>query len=208
MYKELNIPYTRLISFCITIGLFTFFIYHPYPFRWIAYAALSFLALLIGRDKNIVTNILGTTGKDLKLYSWIIIALVTSVLFAVILRNDADLAWIPSSMTWFAPIAALIGVVEELLFRGWLLSQFSGKQKWPGVVFSSLAHAGYKSLLFISPYLLYSVDPGHLFLYTFLAGLFLGLCRVISGSVWPALIAHAVFDIIIYGDQLSPWWVF
>jgi membrane protease YdiL (CAAX protease family) len=99
-------------------------------------------------------------------------------------------------------------MMEELLFRGWMLSQFKGKSIWIGVLITSLAHAFYKSILFFSPFLTYSIDPWRLFMLTFQAGLFLGLTRIFSGSVWPALIAHALFDILIYGDQPIPWWVF
>ncbi|HLO82642.1 MAG TPA: CPBP family intramembrane glutamic endopeptidase [Chitinophagaceae bacterium] len=208
MNKALNIAYSKLISFCIAIGLFTFFIHHPFPSRGIAYGAIVFLAMLVSWDKNLLKTIFGHAGSNLKLTSWIIFTLTVSLITAAMLRNEANLPLVPYSLTWFAPIAVLIGSMEELLFRGWLLSQFSGKQNLTGILFASLAHASYKSLLFISPYLIYSVDPWHLFAYTFLAGLFLGLSRVISGSVWPALLAHTVFDIIIYGDQLTPWWVF
>jgi hypothetical protein len=36
----------------------------------------------------------------------------------------------------------------------------------------------------------------------------LGLMRHFSGSVLPAVTAHVLFDILVYGDWAqAPWWV-
>jgi membrane protease YdiL (CAAX protease family) len=44
--------------------------------------------------------------------------------------------------------------------------------------------------------------------WTFLGGLFFGTLRQVARNVAPALAAHAVFDVIVYGALAqAPWWV-
>jgi membrane protease YdiL (CAAX protease family) len=43
---------------------------------------------------------------------------------------------------------------------------------------------------------------------TFAVGLILGVFKERSGSVWPPVTAHVLFDIVVYGEYGSaPWWV-
>jgi hypothetical protein len=32
--------------------------------------------------------------------------------------------------------------------------------------------------------------------------------RYYTGSVWPALLAHGIFDLLVYADSEQTWWVF
>jgi membrane protease YdiL (CAAX protease family) len=77
-----------------------------------------------------------------------------------------------------------------------------------GILFAALAHAAYKTALFLSPQIMYDLNTSGLFRMTFLAGLFLGATRYFTGSVWPALVAHMIFDLLIYADSPQTWWVF
>jgi membrane protease YdiL (CAAX protease family) len=44
--------------------------------------------------------------------------------------------------------------------------------------------------------------------WTFVGGVVLGLLRQISDSVVPPIVAHAVFDLLVYGALVrAPWWV-
>ena len=124
------------------------------------------------------------------------------------LRDEASMPIIPKSFGWFAILAAIIGSTEELVFRGWMQSQFSGRWAWLGILFAAFAHAAYKSALFLSPEIMYDLNTLGLFRMTFLAGIFLGGLRYYTGSVWPALLAHGIFDLLVYADSTIRWWVF
>jgi membrane protease YdiL (CAAX protease family) len=115
---------------------------------------------------------------------------------------------IPTSYTWFACTSAAIGATEELLFRGVIFYMLKKRNIFLTVIVSSLAHAGYKTLLFASPFVHQPIDLVKLFSYTFIAGLVLGSMRIFSGSTGPPLAAHVFWDIIVYGDSPeAPWWI-
>ena len=107
----------------------------------------------------------------------------------------------------FAIIAPVIGSAEELIFRGFLQGHLHRYGIIFSVIFATLSHTAYKCSLFIS-HSSYKTDISFLLIWTIVAGLILGALREISKNVTPALIAHACFDIIVYGDYaISPWWV-
>jgi len=108
----------------------------------------------------------------------------------------------------FVIVACLIGATEEVIYRGWLLSRLRALG-WPAaIVVSAVAHAAYKTALFAQPAVAVPIDHLSLALYTAAGGLVLGTLRVVSGSLWPALIAHAVFDFVVYRAVAhAPWWV-
>ncbi len=100
---------------------------------------------------------------------------------------------------------ALIGGVltplaEEFFFRGLLITAWRDRLGlWTTLVLQSLlfgflhlAHVGVE----IFPQ--FSVDPGlaaNIFITTALGGLLFGLIRVRSGSIWPAVLAHAAVNL-------------
>jgi membrane protease YdiL (CAAX protease family) len=198
----------RLLAFTVCILLFSLFIQHPLPLRFISFLCIFIVAYIFSTEQRFLTMITGGNSSRSVIAIWTVIAVCGSFLLAMESREDASLPLLPVSLSWFTIIAMAIGSMEELLFRGWMFSQFNGGWRWPAVVFTSLAHAAYKALLFTSGYLPYEVNTWDLFLVTFEAGIFLGLTRLFSRSVWPALIAHAIFDLLIYGDQAVPWWIF
>jgi membrane protease YdiL (CAAX protease family) len=91
-------------------------------------------------------------------------------------------------------VGLLPGICEELLFRGVLVRSFATRWSWPrAMVLSSLAFALYHH----SPYQL--VAP-------FLDGLILGYLTLRSGSIVPAMIAHALHNTMISLHRaLVPW---
>jgi membrane protease YdiL (CAAX protease family) len=198
----------RLLAFTACILLFSLFIPYPFPLRFIAFLCIFILAYIFATEKRFWKVFTGESNSRSAIALWTIIAVIGSLMLAKVSREDASLPLFPVSLGWFSFIAMMIGGMEELLFRGWMFSQFNRGWRWPAVIITSLAHAGYKALLFTSVHLPYEVNSWDLFLITFEAGIFLGLTRLFSRSVWPALIAHAIFDLLIYGDQQIPWWVF
>jgi membrane protease YdiL (CAAX protease family) len=123
-------------------------------------------------------------------------------------RLTIDTSAIPVMITWFAPIAIVIGLAEEIVFRG---VAFSMLQKWPAyltIPITSLLHASYKTILFLQPNIVHPIDTWFLFYTTFLAGLVLGFIRYAGKSVFPTMASHGLWDAIVYGDSpTAPWWV-
>ena len=124
-------------------------------------------------------------------------------------RNALGIALQPAEgVEPFVVVACLVGAAEELVYRGWLL----GKARafgWPAaVVIATFAHAAYKTVLFAWPATPFPVDLREIALWTAVGGIVLSLLRVFSGSVTPSIVAHVVFDFVVYrsvGD--APWWV-
>ena len=88
---------------------------------------------------------------------------------------------------WFVPVALSAGLCEEFLYRGYALhvvAQFT-HDVWIGVVVSTaafgLAHfyQGWRGVIG-----------------TAIFGLFFALVVVVSGSLWPCMIGHALQDLI------------
>lgn len=208
MMSILKHPVFRSSLFLASVLLFSFFIHHPAPAKYLSIICLVIIAFELATENDMLGSLMGRSRSDSIMIASIMVALIGSVTLALHIRSDSSLSILPRTLGSFTVVAISIGAIEELLFRGWMFSQFRNKWVWPGVLFTSFAHAAYKSILFLSPYLPYQVDSMNLFLITFEAGIFLGLTRLISGSVWPALLAHSLFDLLVYGDQQVPWWVF
>lgn len=94
----------------------------------------------------------------------------------------------------------LTPVAEEFFFRGLVIAAWRGRLGLWATLFAQalifgflhLAHVGVE----ISPQ--FAVHPGlavNIFLSTTLGGFLFGLIRVKSGSVWPAVIAHAAVNL-------------
>jgi hypothetical protein len=74
--------------------------------------------------------------------------------------------------------------------------------------FSAMAHTGYKCFLFVSPPAGADINILFLFQWTFAIGLIFGITRYLTKSILPAMTAHALFDILVYGEfAAAPWWV-
>lgn len=129
--------------------------------------------------------------------------------FAAALRLVNNSTFFPQTFTLFAlGIAPLIGMSEELLFRGYIqnrLYEISG----PGaIILAAFSHTIYKCSLMVLPSLFQKGDIIYLGLWTFIGGIFFGILSRKSGTVYPALAGHAVFDIIVYSAcETAPWWV-
>ncbi len=138
------------------------------------------------------------------LFFGLMLGLMYSILYSISMGTNI----FPQSLHRFAMVAALIGTMEELIFRGFIQGH-AGKINTPfGVLFAGFSHSAYKSCLFIIPANMLDIHIGVLFLLTFVAGLLAAFLKEISKSTIPAIVAHAVFDILVYGECLqAPWWV-
>ena len=105
-------------------------------------------------------------------------------------------------------VAVSVAIIEELVFRGFIQGQISKLNIDFAMVFAAFAHASYKACLFLSPA---AIPQQHLvsyFIWSFGAYVVLGFLKNYSKSIVPVIIAHVIFDLIVYAEVLqAPWWV-
>lgn len=195
----------------VGIGLFAWFIREDSYLMAIAFGGLVLVSLII-------SSIIVKTESPIELFGldrfnrrivWISVgALFFGMILAFCGRYNYDLTDFPHPITIIALVSPLIGITEELVFRGFL----QGRLRIIGVVGSvsiaAAAHTMYKFFVLWSVSDLVEVNYLSLIGLTFGFGVVVGLLRAWSRSVIPVLIAHASFDILMYGDFTSmPIWV-
>jgi membrane protease YdiL (CAAX protease family) len=115
---------------------------------------------------------------------------------------------IPVSLTAFAIISPMIGITEELLFRGYLQGRIREKNRLLAIVIGALGHTAYKFVVLKSLPDPAGIDFPFLITWTMIGGLIFGILRDLSDSVLPPSLAHGCFDVIVYGGFVSaPIWV-
>jgi len=135
------------------------------------------------------------------------LSVVLGALLAILCRWHFGMPPLPAALTLFAPVAALIGATEEFVVRGYLQGRLRGLGVVWAVLLASVAHTAYKCALFIPP-TPYRTDFAFLAFWTFIGGIGFGALREKGRSLLPPLLAHAAFDIVLYGAlPQSPWWV-
>lgn len=207
--KSKRIP-VKSLALTGALWFFSLFINFDFPIKTIALLALVIAGFWMN---SIHRDILGSVflpslWRFKKSYSWILVATILSLVLSVYSRIDDGLPAIPSKIGEFVIVAVLIGFVEEVVFRGFVQGSAQQWNQTGAIVLASVSHAGYKALLFVFPLQHLNNSTLELFGYTFLAGLVLGYSRHITGSLWPAILAHCFFDFWLYMEQSSaPWWV-
>lgn len=193
------------------LWLFGLFINSNPPFNFIAFASLVTFSIL-------VSIILNRSSPELLLkqfwkvtpnqYQLIGFAGFLSAILSILYRQNIGLSLLPEYVEYFVIISCAIGITEELLFRGLIQSEAARWNPKLAIFFGALAHAGYKASLFVLSQEPIDISILKLFAVTFLAGILLGLTRYKSNSLWPALIGHALFDLLVYAEQPQAlWWV-
>jgi membrane protease YdiL (CAAX protease family) len=196
-----------------SLGLmfFSFFIQYKFPLQILAFVALLISAFIISRNLRSLSDLKKITGENISfkitlLYT--IFGIALGIVLAVYYRWYLETSLFPGSVHLFVIAAALIGCMEELVFRGFI-QEYVKKINGPfSILFSTLSHTGYKCCLFLSPVITANVDVGFLAFWTFIIGILFGTIRHLSKSLLPSLSAHALFDILVYGEFVqAPWWV-
>lgn len=188
---------------------------HGGPVAMVAAGICLFVvAAIIGRSLGQAPRpaaLLGLAGPTAHLVSLTLVGVALAVAAGVLHRGQPGV--LPGATRgWhlFVLLAAVIGVAEELLYRGWMMTRLA-PLGWPAaVVLAALAHAGYKTALFVWPpdTVIVSYDLWSMLLWTAVGGTLLGVLRASSRSVVPAAIAHAAFDLVVYSSFAAPpWWV-
>jgi membrane protease YdiL (CAAX protease family) len=193
------------------LGVFAWFIHGEKYLFIIAVGSLLLAGMIISFSVLHSEGIYLITGSDWLNKRAIIFSLfgfITGIGLAGLYRIRIGLSFFPVTLTTVAIISPLIGITEELIFRGYI----QGRMKVFGIFISifvaAAGHALYKYLVLKSLQMDIGTDFVWMILVTFTMGLILGAAREYSGSVMPAVVWHATFDIIFYGDfQNIPVWV-
>lgn len=201
----------RAVYLSIFLCLFSLWIQEASPLKWLGFSSLMIAAYWMGiiqlhHPKAVFDASLWQLKRS---RIWVLaVSVLIAMLVAIYSRWEDGLPIIPTGIGPFVIIAVSIGFVEELVFRGFIQGAVGyWNAKW-AILISALAHAGYKACLFILPEQVIYNTPFELFIYTALAGLLFGFSRYLSGSLWPCIAAHCLFDLWVYMEQhTAPWWV-
>jgi len=193
--------------------LFALFAHRGPPLIVVSGVSLLVAAAVIGRSLRGAPQpleLLGLRGSS-RLGIFALVAIAVGAAAGMLQRNHIGLLQEPTSgLKLFVVPACLIGVAEELVYRGWLLGRISALGAPAAVVIAAVAHAVYKTALFAWPpdAVGFGFNLAGIALLTVAGGLVLGILRVTSRSVWPAVLAHAAFDALVYSAYTAaPWWV-
>lgn len=160
------------------------------------------------RTESAPAAALGLAPPSRKVVLYVVAGCALGIAFGVLFRTVREMGPLPAGLGRFALVAASVGAVEELVFRGFVQGRLK-RLGWPAaVVLAAAAHTAYKSALFAFPPEGAAIDYGFLALWTLIGGAAFGLLRQASGSVLAPLAAHVLFDIVVYGELArAPWWV-
>ena len=188
-------------------GLVVLFGFLVFQNPTLAFLSLGlFLLLLFGWILRSPPSEIGSTfGLTGCRWYWIAGAAVGGLFLALLQRWDQGAAIFPRGLGPFAVLAMLIGLTEELVFRGFVFGRIqSSGSSVVAVGVSTIAHTLYKVAIFL-PFA--AIDPLFLGGLTFAVGLILGGARMATRSIWPCVVFHVLFDLWVYGDGPVPWWV-
>jgi membrane protease YdiL (CAAX protease family) len=211
--SDFSIKAKLSLAILCSLGLmiFSYFIHSQFPFILVSYGALVIVAFLMAKQLKSMADLKKITGEfSFSPMSLLFIStgMVIGIGMAVMYRWHLDASLFPGPLLPFALVAALIGSMEELVFRGFIQEQVRNVNGLFSILFSAFSHTGYKCCLFMAPVIASGLDIGFLAVWTFGAGVLSGTLRHFSKSVWPSVIAHALFDILVYGEfSHPPWWV-
>jgi len=201
----------RDVSIAIVgILLFAGFIHQAFPILLLAIGglALAGAAIAFSIRGQTIFQAFAVDRFDRKVLLYTLPAMVLGVLLAMLTRNTFDISMFPVRITAVALVAPLVGATEELIFRGYIQGHLHPIGRCFSVVYASTVHTSYKLLVILSLSIPLQFDLSFLVLWTFVGGLFFGILRELSKSTLPPMIAHAVFDVVLYGGlATSPEWV-
>jgi membrane protease YdiL (CAAX protease family) len=193
------------------IMVFAYLVTYPFPFKAIAFIPLVMVAFIISRDidsLSITFKLLFRNLFSLKMLIQIVIGLELGIIAAIYYRGNLGMSILPAVIRPFVLVAVSVAIIEELVFRGFVQSQISKLNTDFAVVFAAFAHASYKACLFLSPVAIHQQNIVTFFIWSFSAYIVLGFLKHYSRSLVPVIIAHAIFDLVVYAEVLqAPWWV-
>ncbi|MCK4853904.1 MAG: CPBP family intramembrane metalloprotease [Bacteroidales bacterium] len=179
--------------------------------RIISFAGLALAAVIISlsvRDIKSLLYVLGIVPFTRKVIYYSVAGIILGMLLGLMYNFIKADSLLPSTLTKFALMASLIGITEELVFRGFVQSRSASSGPLASVIITASGHTLYKYLVIMTVPVDLNTDIPSFVLLTFLAGVVFGIMREASRSVIPPALAHALFDIIVYGGaSLAPVWI-
>jgi membrane protease YdiL (CAAX protease family) len=203
-----------LLSTILVIGgmcIFGIFIHADFWWRIISFAGLALAAMVISLsagDIKSLPEVLGIVPFTQKLFFYCIAGIIFGMLLGLVYNFIKADSMLPPALTRFALIAPLIGITEELVFRGYVQSRSAPLGVLASVLIAASGHTLYKYFVITTVSVDLDTYIPSLILLTFLTGIVLGMIRETSRSVIPPALAHGIFDIIVYGGAtLTPVWI-
>lgn len=170
-------------------------------------AALSIVHFIFAHPSS-AASAFGFAPFSKKVPVFLLLGCAIGVAFGILYRFYYAQSVFPNTFYRFACVACLVGATEELIYRGFVQGVMRPAGKSGAVILASLFHTTYKCALFTAFPLPEGINLYFLAVATFFSGIVLGGLRQCSGSVFPAMAAHAFFDLIVYGDYFhAPWWI-
>lgn len=192
------------------ILLFAGFIHHSLPLQLLAFVGIAGAGAIMGISigNRPVPGSFGIGRLDRKTLLYAIPAVALGISLGILTRNRFELTLMPQGLTGVAAVAPLVGAFEELVFRGFYQGQLRAVGKSFSLICASALHSSYKLLLILSLGTPLQFDFFFLIFWTFIGGLLFGILRELSRSAIPPVIAHALYDILLYGGlSTAPVWV-
>jgi membrane protease YdiL (CAAX protease family) len=191
--------------------LFACLIPFAFPLRALAFLILFLIGFIITRNLYHQKNSAFLLVRDAfsqKMIACYLVGLLMGVAGAMYYKGSIGLPVFPSLFRSFALVAMCIGAMEEIVFRGFIQGRLSRFHPGFAIVFAAFAHASYKAFLFLSPASQQHLPVLPFYTWTFGAFILIGFLRYYSGRILPAIIVHAIFDLLVYSENVhSPWWV-
>jgi membrane protease YdiL (CAAX protease family) len=194
----------------LSILIFASAIHKSFPVKLIALLGLTGTALIIAFStrKQGALELFGLDRIRKKTLFYVLPAVGLGILLGILSRNSFDISLFPARITGVALVAPMVGAVEELIFRGYIQGHLRPIGKVFSIIYASAVHTCYKLLVILSLSIPLQFDFFYLVLWTFLGGLLFGSLKELSRSSLPPVIAHAVFDVVLYGGLATfPAWV-
>jgi membrane protease YdiL (CAAX protease family) len=192
--------------------LFAIFSHQALPWTIASAAGLLVTAIAIEQSIRSATSIAGLVGLSQFSHRGVLFTAVgfsVGIGFGVLYRISQGMPVFPAGgVEAFVAVACLIGTAEELVYRGWVQGRLRVLGWLAAVVLAAFAHTAYKTALFAWPPEPMDINYPFVALWTFVGGIIFSLIRELSGSVIPPMLAHGMFDLLVYGAVTrAPWWV-
>jgi len=201
----------EILLFLAGLAVFAGFIHREGLLFYIAVSGLllsgTIISITLIRAPS-APAVLGLGRIDRKLMTWLLAGLLTGLVATAAYRFYARWPLLPGTLTLIALISPLIGMCEEFIFRGYLQGRARFFGPYFAILLAAVAHTLYKYLVVKSLGPDTGIDLSRLVFFTFVFGMIAATLRELSQHVGPAVLGHAVFDLLVYGDFTEmPVWV-
>lgn len=201
----------RIVSLAVLgILIFAAFIHQAFPIILVGIAGITLTGAVIAYSirELAIAEAFALDRFNRKVFLFCLLAIPIGALLGMLTRNTFDISLFPVRITLVALVAPMVGAFEELIFRGYIQGHLRPIGRYFSMVYASGVHTSYKLLVILTLSVPLQFDFFFLVFWTFAGGLLFGALREFSRSTLPAMMAHAVFDVVVYGGLATmPVWV-